>query len=108
MTGQSMSAEHQSMVDCGQQQKQLLQKQLQDNQEKDNGTSKDNSNNHQTLNNPDSNGRIKTGNATGKQSKQPSTLNAQIFQLEHYGMYFIVLLVLIPLNLPCKCINLNF
>lgn len=92
------------MEDCGQQ---LLQKQrqLHDNQEKDNETNNDNSNNHhQTLNNLDLNGRTKTGNVTGQQSKQPSTLNAQIFQLEHYGMYFIVLLVLVPLNLPCKCI----
>lgn len=42
------------------------------------------------------NQRKKTNN------KQPSILNAQKFQLEYYGLFFIVLIILIPLNIPCK------
>ncbi|XP_075675541.1 putative neural-cadherin 2 isoform X3 [Dermatophagoides pteronyssinus] len=35
-----------------------------------------------------------------KKNKQPSILNAQKFQLEYYGLFFIVLIILIPLNIP--------
>ncbi|KAH9416901.1 hypothetical protein DERP_013872 [Dermatophagoides pteronyssinus] len=37
-----------------------------------------------------------------KKNKQPSILNAQKFQLEYYGLFFIILIILIPLNIPCK------
>lgn len=37
------------------------------------------------------------------QHRNPTTVNARIFKLE-YGLFFIVIIALVPLNIPCKFI----
>ena len=54
-------------------------------------------NEYDDLDDDDANGN---GEQDRQSHRQPTTVNARIFQLE-YGLFVIVLVALVPLNIPC-------